>query len=111
MECSAEENLPSPESIEYTMESGTLDDDIGLKRGQNVMHLKRKRNEVYIVSDASAVVASKETCVSQADVNSLSPARTTEMCGDKKQRYWIIQYLFDFISLEFSSVNDLKVIK
>ncbi|KDO73352.1 hypothetical protein CISIN_1g038620mg, partial [Citrus sinensis] len=111
VECSTEENFLSPESLEYTTESRTLDDDIGLKRGQNVMHLKRKRNEVDMVSDSSAVVASKETCVSQADVNPLSPARSTGICGDKKQRYWIIQYLFGFRSLEFRSVNDLKVIK
>ncbi|KAL9413159.1 hypothetical protein AB3S75_041764 [Citrus x aurantiifolia] len=86
VECSTEENFLSPETLEYTTESRTVDDDIGLKRGQNVMHLKRKRNEVDMVSDSSAVVASKETCVSQADVNPLSPARSTGICGDKKQR-------------------------
>lgn len=93
-----EESLQSPELLDYAVQEGKLEADIGLERGENVASLKRKRNEVDMVSDASAVVASKDTCVSHVDVVTSSPTGRAEICGTcfKRQRYWIFSMLFHF---------------
>jgi hypothetical protein len=68
--------------------------DNNLERLLEVIHLNRKRKSVGMDSDASAIIASKDTCMPIADAIALLPSgdqryNLAEKCGTcfKRQRY------------------------